>query len=119
MRFAIFGADVATGVDENLAVINARTIAIRNADDDCKRKLLCRFLKLRHCALTPGCCVFLDHRHRIAGIDHFRKTISSASESLAREAKSLTVRRFASRSPGVQPIWAAAIFIASICRAFL
>src|SRR5213082_3532305 len=47
MRLAIFGPDIAASIDENLSVINARTLAIRNASDDRKRKLLCHFLKLR------------------------------------------------------------------------
>src|SRR5437762_13741452 len=48
MRFAIFGPDVAAGINENLPVINAWTLAIRNAGNDRNRKLLCHFLKLRN-----------------------------------------------------------------------
>src|SRR5437763_6781148 len=37
MRLAIFGPDVATSIDEDLSVINARTLAVRNASDNRKR----------------------------------------------------------------------------------
>src|SRR6266576_4947527 len=73
MRLAIFGPDIAASIDENLSVINARTLAIRNAGNDRKRKLLCHFLKLRNSAFGPRTCVLLNHRHRITGIDHFRE----------------------------------------------
>src|SRR5207249_7217205 len=51
MRLTISGPDVAAGIDENLSVVNARTVAIRNSDDYRKRKLLCHFLNLRDSAL--------------------------------------------------------------------
>src|SRR5438874_2126518 len=73
MRLAIFGSDIAASIDENLSVINARTLAIGNAGNDRKRKLLCHFLKLRNSAFGPRTCVLLNHRHRITGIDHFRE----------------------------------------------
>src|SRR5438874_10436071 len=73
MRLAIFGPDISTRIDENLSVVDARTIAIRNASDNRKRKLLCHFLEPRDSAFIPGGCVLLNHRHGIAGIDHFRK----------------------------------------------
>src|SRR5207248_10358470 len=72
MRLAIFGPDVATSIDEDLSVINARTLAVRNASDNRKRNLLCHFLKLRDGAFSPRSCVLLNQRHRITGIDNFR-----------------------------------------------
>src|SRR5438552_9789121 len=74
MRLAILGPDVAAGIDKNLSVIiNVWTLAIRIAGYNSKRKLLCHFLKLRNSAFGPRSCVLLNHRHRITGIDHFRK----------------------------------------------
>src|SRR5438552_15121752 len=59
MRLAILGPDIAAGIDESLRVINVRTLAIRNAGDNRKRKLLCHFLEPRDCAFIPGGCVLL------------------------------------------------------------
>src|SRR5205085_10178952 len=73
MRLAIFGPDISTRIDENLSVVDARTIAIRSARDDRKRQLLCHFLELRDSAFIPGSRMLPNQRHRIAGVDHFRK----------------------------------------------
>src|SRR5437588_12081827 len=67
MGLAIFGADVATDINESLRVINARTVTIRNADDDRKRKLLCYFLKRGVGAYITGSYVLTYSRSRIDG----------------------------------------------------
>src|ERR1700720_2073695 len=44
MSFSIFRENLPVRVDKYLGIVNARSVAIRNAGHDRDRKILCRFL---------------------------------------------------------------------------
>jgi len=111
VRLAVFGEDAAVGIDERLRIVKVRTVAIRNARDDRDRKLLGDFLESRHRASLPGSRVLLNCRHGIAGIDHFRKNDQFRAGFFRPRCEITNLSQIPPRSPGVEVICAAAIFI--------
>src|SRR5260370_3379522 len=85
---AIFGNDFAIRIDKNLRVVDAPSIAVRDAADDRDRKGPCYLLQFRDSSFFPRRRVFLNGRHRVAGIDHLREH-DQISASLFRERREI------------------------------